>query len=482
MTTYDDFLNAYRQNMFARDGQKVSLMEHYRALDNKNVTDKNERSLIHLAASFYDNEAVEYLLSEGAKARPDEYGNTPLHSLVHSSYGNDGTNFSKMEEAIYRTAKTLIDSGVNPKKKNDDGEIAYVYAGKACIYPVIKSVADSGVKMDHVGDEGKNLLHMITDVLYHRKSVRGFADNAYRTIKILLDSGSPDPEDKDAFGRTPLQYAQNSDVKEIVALITGDESAAATGGMTLGEAVLKNDMDAINAILENGADLNEVSADNRTPLMYACEYPRPDIVKLLLAKGADPNFRDGTTGVTALAYLLTSSIHNLGRGFKGGNQPPKDIRSILRLLADNGLNVDDAIDGNGNTGLIYVANMDYFADLNNSLAEELIDAGASVDKANFSGQTPLMIFAVKGNEMDHNIAELLLDNNADTSLTDTASNTAMIYAASNPNKMSGKKIAELIIESGFKGLDRANNSGQTALDVAVANDNEALVKLLISNM
>ena len=482
MTTYNDFLAAYRQNMFAAEGQKTALMEHYRALQDKNITGEGEKSLLHLAATYYDWEAVEYLLSEGVRTRADENGNTPLHALANSPYGNDGTNYGKYANEIYRTVKALIDASVSPKKKNDDGVIAYVLAGKSCNFAFIKAVADSGVKMDHVGDEGKNLLHMITDALYHRKSVRGFSENAYETIKILLEAGSPDPEDKDVFGRTPLQYAQSSDVKQIAALIMGDESAAATGGLTLCEAVLNNDIEAVKALLDGGADPQELSDANRTPLMYACEYPRPELVKLLLAHKADPNFRDGTTGVTALAYLLTSSVSNLGRGFKGGNQPPKDIRSILRMLVDSGLNINDAIDANGNTGLIYVSNMAYFAGLNYSLADELIEGGADVDKPTFNGQTPLMRFAVVGDEMEHNIAELLLDNGADPALVDAGSNNALMYAASNSNQMSGKKVSELIIESGFKDLDRTNNDGKSALDIAVANNNEALVKLLIGNM
>ena len=84
--------------------------------------------------------------------------------------------------------------------------------------------------------------------------------------------------------------------------------------------------------------------------------------------------------------------------------------------------------------------------------------------------------------MEHNIAELLLDNGADPALVDAGSNNALMYAASNSNQMSGKKVSELIIESGFKDLDRTNNDGKSALDIAVANNNEALVKLLIGNM
>lgn len=479
---YNELESAYRQNMFARDGnKKESLLELYKELDDKSITGDSEKNLFHLAARYYDYSAVEYLVSEGVKPRADEYGDTPLHDAATSPYGNDKKNFASMDDQIYRTAKALINAGVNLKKKNDEGDIAYVKAALSGNYPLLRAVAEAGVKMDAVAGEGKNLISKICETLYHRKDIAGEKENAYQTIKILLESGV-DPEDKDIFGRDSIYYAQRSEVKEIAALVSGtedDETASKTGGQTLTRAILNNDMEAVQAILESGANPDEVEEQERTPLMWACEYPKPEVVKLLLKHKADPNYVAGETGKTAICYLLTSSIQHI-------NGSPQDIRktytSILRSLFDAGLDADAPLDAGGNTPLIYVANMDYFANMNHTLAEELIEGGADVNKANLRGQTPLMVFAGKGDEYENGIAELLLDNDADPSPTDSASNTALMYAASNTNKMSGKKIAELILDKGYSELGRVNNAGQSAMDIAVANQNESLVKLLITNM
>lgn len=480
---YDELESAYRQNMFARDGEKKeTLVELYKGLDDKSTTGDSEKNLYHLAARYFDAEAIMYLAGEGVKPRADDSNNTPLHDAAASPYGNDKANFTKMEERIYRTAKALIDAGVNPKKKNDDGSLAYVGAALSGNYPLLRAIAEAGVKMDAVVGEGKNLISKICDTLYHRKNIAGEKENAYQTIKILLESGV-DPEDKDIFDRDSLYYAQRSEVKEIAALVAGiedDETAAKTGGQTLTRAILNNDMEAVQALLESGSNPDEVEEQERTPLMWACDYPKPDIVKLLLKHKADANYVVGETGKTAMFYLLTSSIQHIRSG------SPQEIRktytTILRSLFDAGLDADAPLDAGGNTPLIYVANMDYFAGLNNTLAEELIEGGADVNKANLNGQTPLMVFAGKGDEQEHGIAELLLDNNADPALTDSSSNTPLMYAASNTNKQSGKKIAELILENGYKDLDRVNNAGQTAMDIAVSSQNESLVKLLITNM
>lgn len=480
---YDELESAYRQNMFASGGdRKETLLELYKELDDKGITGDSEKNLYHLAASYFDYLAVEYLASEGVKSRPDEYNNTPLHDAAASPYGNDKNNFSKMDEQIYRTAKALINAGVNPKKKNDDGSIAYVKAALSGNYPLLRAVAEADVKMDAVVGEGKNLISKICDTLYHRKNIAGEKENAYETIKILLASGV-DPEDKDIFDRDAIYYAQRSEVKEIAALVSGaedDETAVKTGGQTLTRAILNNDMEAVQALLESGANPDEVEEQERTPLMWACEYPNPELVKLLLKYKGNPNYTVGETGMTALSYLLTTSIQHIRSG------SPQEIRktytSILRALFDAKLNADASLDAEGNTALIYVANMDYFAGLNNALAEELIEGGADVNKANLKGETPLMVFAWRGDEQEHGIAELLLDSGADPTLADKASNTALMYAAANNNKASGKKIAELILEAGYKNLERVNNAGQSAMDIAVHNQNEALVKLLITNM
>lgn len=480
--TYQEIEIAYRQNMFAREGEKKeTLLENYQQLEDKTVTGEYGKNLYHLAARFLDYPAIEYLLSEGVKPRTDDYNNTPLHDLASTPYANEKTRIIKMEEAIYRTSKALIDGGVNSKKKNDSGKIAYAEAALSGIYPMLRAVAEAGVKMDAIVDEGKNLIARICDSIYHRKNIEGEKESAYQTIKILMESGV-DPEDKDIFGKDALHYAQRADVKEIAALLSGqeqDETALRTGGMTLTRAILNNDMEAIQAILQAGANPDEVEEQQRTPLMWACEYPKPEIVKLLLQHKADPNYVVGETGETAIYYLLNKSIQHI-------HGSPQDIRktytTILRALFDAGLDANAPVDAAGNTPLIYVANLDYFADQNNTVAEELIEGGADVNRANLNGQTALMVFAAKGDEQEHGIAELLLDNGADPSLTDKSSNTALMYAASNSKKLSGKKIAELILDNGYKDLDRTNNAGQTAMDIAVATENEALVKLLISNM
>lgn len=122
----------------------------------------------------------------------------------------------------------------------------------------------------------------------------------------------------------------------------------------------------------------------------------------------------------------------------------------------------------------------YLADLNTALVEELIDAGADVNKPDQSGRTPLMSFAMRGNEPKYAIAELLLDNDADTTYVDNTGSTALMYAASNPDQMSAKKLVSLILDKDTSTIEKVNNAGQTVMDVAIQNGNEAVVKQILA--
>lgn len=403
----------------------------------------------------------------------------PLHALTTTKFDLDGAGLDAKAEKIYNTAKLLLETGVNPKKKNDSGKLAYYEAGLLYMYPFIQAMGDAGVKMDATFDEGKNLLHTICDKLVHRKTISGAVEAATKTVRILIEKSGIDLEDKDVFNTTPLTYAQRSGVKEIAALLSGDESDTATGGMTIHEAVLNRDTVAVEALIKAGTDLNEVSDQyRRTPLMLACEYPSAPMVTLLANGGADVNYSTGN-GETAAYCLLTKAVSNFGRGM---SRDIKDVLLILRTLISKGLNLDAAIDNDSNTALGTVCQAGYLADLNTSLAEELIEAGCNINQPNNWGKTPLMLFAERGNETKYSIAELLLDNNADAGYIDKSGSTALMYAAGNNDKMSGKKMVSLILDHDSSTVEHVNNASQTAMDIAVKNDNEAVVKLLLEAM
>jgi ankyrin repeat protein len=476
---FNKIQDAYQRNMFAARENMIDIPQLYKSLTDINVTNDSEENLYHLAARFTDTVAIQSLKEAGLKPTSDKYGNTPLHALVKTKFELDDKDLDTKHAKIYDTAKLLLEIGVNPKKKNDSGKLAYFEAGLIYMYPFIKAMGDANVKMDATQDEGKNLLHAICDKLVHRKTIRGAVEAATETVRILLEKSGIDAEDKDIFNTTPLTYAQRSGVKEIAALLSGDENDIDTGGMIIHEAVLNRDPIAVETLIKTGADLNDLADQyHRTPLMLACEYPSATMVSLLLAGGADPNFRSGN-GETAVYFLLTKAVSNFGRGM---SKDLKDVLLMLRMLIKHGLELDIATNNEGDTALNIVCQAGYLADLNTQLAEELVEAGCDLNKPNATGKTPLMSFAERGNEAKYNIAELLLAHDAAISYVDKNGYTALMYAAANADKMSGKKIISLILDQDNTTVEHVNNAGQTALDIAVKNDNEAVVKQLLEVM
>jgi ankyrin repeat protein len=476
ITPFDEIKDSYQRNMFTSPDSKVDILSLFKQLPELGITNDYKENLYHLAARFTDPDAIYFLKQAGLESSADEYGNTPLHALTNARFDFDDPKLDERATEVYHTARVLLEVGVNPKKKNDSGKLAYFEAGLLYMYPFLQAMGEAGVKMDITQSGGQNLLHIICDKLANRKDIRGAVNAVMKTVRILLEKGGIDIEDKDVFDTTALTYAQRSGVKEVAALISGNESDVATGGMTIHEAVLNRDVIAIDALIKAGVDLNEIDDKyGRTALMLACEYPSAPSVTLLAEGGADVNFKLGT-GETAAYFLVAKSTTNFGRGI---SQELKDIVKMLRTLIVNGLKVNETIDNNGNTALNLLCQAGYLADLNTLLVEELINSSALINLANLFGKTPLMSFAQVGNEMKYNIAELLIDNGADTTYIDQLGNSTLIYAAQNSDHMSGKRIVSLVLDADTSTIEQVNNAGQTAMDVAIQHNNEAVVKQLM---
>lgn len=69
-------------------------------------------------------------------------------------------------------------------------------------------------------------------------------------------------------------------------------------------AIQKGEIDLVRKMVEYGADVNEKSY-GMTPLMVAARYNKTEIIKFLLANGADARTKD-EKGFTALRYAELS--------------------------------------------------------------------------------------------------------------------------------------------------------------------------------
>ncbi len=159
----------------------------------------------------------------------------------------------------------------------------------------------------------------------------------------------------------------------------------------------------------------------------------------------------------------------------------------IKLLIEGGANVDETDDGY--TPLHRAA---YRGD--SGVAELLLEFGASVDKADNQGRTPLHFAAdgvgfVAQDWVDPEYAEnchkpiygrekiayLLIQSGATIDKTDNKGNTPLHLSA---GRMGSEKIAELLLKYGAS-INRVNNDGKTPLHLT--GGNHEMVDLLLKN-
>lgn len=228
--------------------------------------------------------------------------------------------------------------------------------------------------------------------------------------------------------RHPIPYegffeaiATGNNIKVAAFLANGqDANQPDPGGLLpLCAAVFGNNPEALDLLLEAGADPNLADSDGHTPLYHAAKQGRIGMTAQLLIHGARP------------AGLAGDSFHTL-------------INATGHL-----------------TGAI----------------RERITASAAVretlDMTDDFGTTPLMAAVERGNLL---VVEQILDMGADISATDRDLNTALHRAA----RGYSPDMAKLLLERGAR-LDMKNVDGKTPLDLAREPGSVAAVRELFDS-
>ena len=133
--------------------------------------------------------------------------------------------------------------------------------------------------------------------------VQGQSQNLYlaaRTNNVKLAQTlieqKVDINQKDERGYTALilaTYNQSPDVAELLLKHGADtESGDATGRTALMGASFQGDDKCVAILLDNGAKINGADVNGATALMYAVQFGRTSVVKLLIARNADPYIKD----------------------------------------------------------------------------------------------------------------------------------------------------------------------------------------------
>ena len=299
-------------------------LEHLIAADPALVTSKDAAGStpLHHAAGFGAIENLTFLIDKGADVNAkNRRGSTPLFWALH-------------DEAKVRL---LVSRGAAVKMKQVEGrspvyQASLLGSGTA----VLRLLLENG------GDPNVATLNGLTPL--SGAALRGDVE----AMRLLIDKGAA-IDVKNGAGATALMAAATNGSPSAVQLLL-DKGADANVRTKLGETPLGNAAGAGNAttvkmLLDRGADVNSRNSRGYSPLMLAAgsDARNADIVKLLLAKGADTSFSadyDETAHVLASRRGNTAVTRLLG----GVAKDARRERAVASHTIANGRSVANAIE------------------------------------------------------------------------------------------------------------------------------------------
>ena len=421
-----------------------------------NATDYNNNVPLHMALTLDSNrDILEMLLSAGADVNAkNSFGNTPLHLTVTLNrdrasaetlldYGaslefRNKSGNTALLEAIDREnseiAILLLQRGADIFARNKEGDSPLSLSLKKGV-SVLSWFLDSS-NINAQNNEGNTPLHMAV-------SLEANAD----VFRYLLENGAG-IDNRNFAGDTPFHLAVRQE------LLTLTEAFLKQGG----DFYIENNQGEtpLSLAFEKGALFTEsflipevIEKTDKleyTPLFHAVLWELPDIVRVIIDKGADYN-RHSLTGSTPLHEAV-----------KTGNLEVTGI--LLRAGADV-----NSTDQQGNTPLHEIV---YWNSL--PMADLLISAGSDINKKNLEGRSPFHE-AVKGGDFE--MCSYLIKKGANLDTRDNSGKTALFDTILEENVT----LMQLLISQGAS-IQKRDNQGNTPLHAAVIIGNREAINYL----
>jgi ankyrin repeat protein len=245
------------------------------------------------------------------------------------------------------------------------------------------------------------------------------------------------------------------------------------------DAARRGDLTKLKALAGSKADIKMRDASGRTALHEAAAYCQVEAFRLLLESGSDPVALDNQG---SMPMMLASKCPDKARSelfllmvprtpvAAGGNAPgslqaPWSLQyatahkqvGVISMLLNMGIDVN-FVGSDGNRALDIACLKGDAAS-----ARMLLDHGANPNLRNKSGSTPLHDAALSGNK---DVIEMLLAHGADLSAQDLENKSIPLHYAASFGRLEAVKI---LVEHGSD-VSAKNSSGQTALQLAISND------------
>jgi Ankyrin repeats (3 copies) len=154
---------------------------------------------------------------------------------------------------------------------------------------VVGRLLQTRTRVNHVNRLRYTALH---EAIILGRSTPSYAD----TVRLLVARGADVTLPAGTAGTAPLEAASDRAYPPLIATLeaalAAKPVAASAASAALLAAATSGDADAAAIALRQGADLESGDRLGRTPLILAVTHGRPEVARLLVALGADPDTQD----------------------------------------------------------------------------------------------------------------------------------------------------------------------------------------------
>src|SRR6185295_18723101 len=380
------------------------------------------------AVHLGERRMAEALLDSGANANTaDEYGETPVTLAAANG-----------DAAL---VQRLMAAGAGAGAARWNGETALMIAAGAGSFDTVRQLVMGGADVNAAEPRGGQTALMWAAAEGHSDVVAGLVG-----LGAKVDAASK-------AGFTPLVFAAIKDdvgsIKTLLEAGANPNVAVLSGARAIIVAMQYRHTAAALALLEGGADFNVRDRGGNTTLHLAAQAGDLNLVRALLAKRADPNARTPRS----MAPEGARGGGGFGRGLTAGEQTPLmmaargDHEDVMRALVAGG--ADPSLKAQDGASVL----MSAAAGARLKTFAYAYEIDPHVDVATTTGNTPMHVAVGLNGRTQPEVCEViqfLADHGALLDELNGAGRTPIAIADGLPVDLAVDLLTKLITESGGK--------------------------------